>query len=337
MDDLKRQIENLKIQGLNKDIEKIFNDLSKKEKKSKKPKVVPTDVGKKWKERKELRKRKKEKEKKDKQLKSITDRYLEEEEQKGEEDDFPYLGDVEYPMYSSDSDFGKKQKKDIKGMIKKILLYGGLPTLLVVTLGVLSNKNVDKGKFKKNVKVKKDPLEKSFKQDFKHMLKRMLEKEHEDFINKSLYEKENLQDTSLRQMKRKEKQKLFEYNQDNIYITPPSTRPPSPPSTIDTVERKPLNEEERKKQRLRKIRIRMNKKLPSIFDPNEYIYIQNHKNKEKFFKYIKKKTNYRINKEGIIEIKKKNKWEPQSKYYFDKGRLFFTKGGTIEEIHEKVK
>ena len=215
MDDLKRQIENLKIQGLNKDIEKIFNDLSKKEKKSKKPKVVPTDVGKKWKERKELRKRKKEKEKKDKQLKSITDRYLEEEEQKGEEDDFPYLGDVEYPMYSSDSDFGKKQKKDIKGMIKKILLYGGLPTLLVVTLGVLSNKNVDKGKFKKNVKVKKDPLEKSFKQDFKHMLKRMLEKEHEDFINKSLYEKENLQDTSLRQMKRKEKQKRKIINNRN--------------------------------------------------------------------------------------------------------------------------
>ena len=29
------------------------------------------------------------------------------------------------------SNFGKKQKKDIKGMLKKILLYGGLPLLLL--------------------------------------------------------------------------------------------------------------------------------------------------------------------------------------------------------------
>ena len=49
--------------------------------------------------------------------------------------------------YSPDSeemdlDFGKKQKKYIKGMIKKILLYGGLPTLVVVSLGILSNKKI---------------------------------------------------------------------------------------------------------------------------------------------------------------------------------------------------
>ena len=85
-----------------------------------------------------------------------------------------------------DLDFGKKQKKDIKGMIKKILLYGGLPTLLVVSLGVLSNKKFSKKnlkqntkvkvseKLKKNTKVKVSKEEKLFKKDFVKKLKEMI-------------------------------------------------------------------------------------------------------------------------------------------------------------------
>lgn len=85
-----------------------------------------------------------------------------------------------------DLDFGKKQKKDIKGMIKKILLYGGLPTLLVVSLGVLSNKKFSKKnlkqntkvkvseKLKKNTKVKVSKKEKLFKKDFVKKLKEMI-------------------------------------------------------------------------------------------------------------------------------------------------------------------
>ena len=84
------------------------------------------------------------------------------------------------------SGFGKKQKKDIKGMIKKILLYGGLPTLVVVSLGVLSNKKFSKKnlkkntkvkvseKLKKNTKVKVSKKEKLFKKDFVKKLKEMI-------------------------------------------------------------------------------------------------------------------------------------------------------------------
>ena len=94
-------------------------------------------------------------------------------------DDEDYDSDVEMK-------FGKKQKKDIKGMIKKILLYGGLPTLLVVSLGVLSNKKFSKKnlkqntkvkvseKLKKNTKVKVSKEEKLFKKDFVKKLKEMI-------------------------------------------------------------------------------------------------------------------------------------------------------------------
>ncbi len=64
------------------------------------------------------------------------------------------------------SNFGKKQKKDIKGMIKKILLYGGLPTLLVVSLGILSNKKVTPSRVKNNTKVKVSHKEELFKKKF---------------------------------------------------------------------------------------------------------------------------------------------------------------------------
>ena len=79
-----------------------------------------------------------------------------------------------------DLGFGKKQKKDIKGMIKKILLYGGLPTLLVVSLGVLSNKKFGKGKIKKNIKVKVNEEEKRFKQSFVKLVKEIILKRKQE-------------------------------------------------------------------------------------------------------------------------------------------------------------
>ena len=56
-------------------------------------------------------------------------------------------------------------------MIKKILLYGGLPTLLVVSLGVLSNKKVTPNRVKKNIKVKANVQEKYLNKTFVSKLK----------------------------------------------------------------------------------------------------------------------------------------------------------------------
>jgi hypothetical protein len=85
------------------------------------------------------------------------------------------------PFVDSDEDmgrgFGKKQKKDIKGMIKKILLYGGLPTLVVVSLGVLSNKKFDK---KKEVKFKVSEKENRFKEVFVELVKKIILKRNKE-------------------------------------------------------------------------------------------------------------------------------------------------------------
>lgn len=117
-----------------------------------------------------------------------------------------------------DSGFGKKQKKDIKGMIKKILLYGGLPTLLVVSLGILSNKKVIPSMVNNNTKVKVSHKEREFKKKFVEELKeyyktmgeeinKIPEKGKKKLIETIENEKENIIE---------EKKNEFEYNKRKI-------------------------------------------------------------------------------------------------------------------------
>ena len=101
--------------------------------------------------------------------------------------------------------FGKKQKKDIKGMIKKILLYGGLPTLLVVSLGVLSNKKINTGKVKKNIKVKANVQEKIFKKDFVSKLKEYYKTKRGEIKKMGKKEQKNLANTQQRKENRNKK------------------------------------------------------------------------------------------------------------------------------------
>ena len=101
-----------------------------------------------------------------------------------------------------DSGFGKKQKKDIKGMIKKILLYGGLPTLLVVSLGVLSNKKFGKGKIKKNIKVKVNEEEKRFKQSFVKKIKEIILKRKQELGGMKEVKRDNVIETNKRKINR---------------------------------------------------------------------------------------------------------------------------------------
>ena len=113
------------------------------------------------------------------------------------------------PFFDSDDDmnsgFGKKQKKDIKGMVKKILLYGGLPTLLVVSLGVLSNKKINTGKVKKNIKVKANVQEKIFKKAFVSKLKEYYKAKRKEIKKMDKEEQKNLADTQTRKENRNKK------------------------------------------------------------------------------------------------------------------------------------
>tara|TARA_Y100000741_G_scaffold165943_1_gene125494 strand:+ start:11773 stop:12609 length:837 start_codon:yes stop_codon:yes gene_type:complete len=121
----------------------------------------------------------------------------------------------EYTDSDDDMSFGKKQKKDIKGMIKKILLYGGLPTLLVVSLGVLSTKKFSKknlkqntkvkvsGKLKKNTKVKVSKEEKLFKKDFVKKLKEMILKRKKELDSLEKDARNNEIELQTRQTRRK--------------------------------------------------------------------------------------------------------------------------------------
>lgn len=109
----------------------------------------------------------------------------------------------QYPF--DHNNFGKKQKKDIKGMIKKILLYGGLPTLLVVSLGVLSNKKINTGKVKKNIKVKANVQEKIFKKAFVSKLKEYYKTKRKEIKKMNKEEQKNLADTQTRKENRNKK------------------------------------------------------------------------------------------------------------------------------------
>jgi hypothetical protein len=109
----------------------------------------------------------------------------------------------QYPF--DHNNFGKKQKRDIKGMVKKILLYGGLPTLLVVSLGVLSNKKINTGKVKKNIKVKANVQEKIFKKAFVSKLKEYYKTKRKEIKKMDKEEQKNLADTQKRKENRNKK------------------------------------------------------------------------------------------------------------------------------------
>ena len=109
------------------------------------------------------------------------------------------------------SNFGKKQKKDIKGMIKKILLYGGLPTLLVVSLGILSNKKVTPSRVKNNTKVKVSHKEELFKKKFVEELKEGFKKKKKEINKMSEKDKKKLIETI-----EIEKKKIIEEKKNEI-------------------------------------------------------------------------------------------------------------------------
>ena len=122
----------------------------------------------------------------------------------------------QYPF--DHNNFGKKQKKDIKGMIKKILLYGGLPTLLVVSLGVLSNKKINTGKVKKNIKVKANVQEKIFKEAFVSKLKEYYKTKRKEIKKMGKEEQKNLADTQTRKENRNLAANVAENNKISVEI-----------------------------------------------------------------------------------------------------------------------
>lgn len=223
------------------------------------------------------------------------------------------------------SNFGKKQKKDIKGMLKKILLYGGLPLLLLVSLGVLSNTKLKGKQRKQNTKVEKDSNEIKFKKKFAKMIEQVIIIKHDEFRKLDENQKKNIIDTSKRQNSRGFTLKNF--------LTP--EKPPLPSvSSVSTVKQKPLTKEER----LRMVKIRMKKNPPSPFDPNTYIKIP--QNKESF-SYVKEKkqANYRITEKGVIEFKsKRDGWTPQKHTWNPENEMItFIRGGEIIDISVKLK
>ena len=135
----------------------------------------------------------------------------------------------QYPF--DHNNFGKKQKKDIKGMIKKILLYGGLPTLLVVSLGVLSNKKVTPNRVKKNIKVKANDQEKLFKQAFVIKLKEYYKTKGKEIKNMGEEERKNLADT----IKREENRNKKFTNPDDKLIEPSKIQIKKPPTVQELV------------------------------------------------------------------------------------------------------
>ena len=210
-----------------------------------------------------------------------------------------------------DSGFGKKQKKDIKGMIKKILLYGGLPTLLVVSLGVLSNKKFGKGKIKKNIKVKVNEEEKRFKQSFVKKIKEIILKRKQELggmkeinrlrveqevkrlkriggmkeVNRQKAEQEikrkrdRIADAALRrQLKNKLKIKQPPSNPQQSVVTPPS-----------------------KKTRLEIIKERQQQKIPS-----NKIFIRINKGNREWSVEEEKNSNYYIKNRKIYNKKGRN-------------------------------
>ena len=196
--------------------------------------------------------------------------------------------------------FGKKQKKDIKGMIKKILLYGGLPTLLVVSLGVLSNKKLGKGKIKKNIKVKVSEEEKRFKQVFVKLVKKMILKRKKELDGMEKDSKKNVIETNTRQINRRRVEQEIKRKRDRIADAAlrrqlqnklKIKQPPSNPQ--QSVVTPPS-----KKTRLEIIKERQQQKIPS-----NKIFIKIERTKENWSLEEEKDSNYYI-KNGKIYNKK---------------------------------
>lgn len=213
-----------------------------------------------------------------------------------------------------DSGFGKKQKKDIKGMIKKILLYGGLPTLLVVSLGILSNKKVTPSMVKNNTKVKVSHKEELFKKAFVRKLKeyyktkrkeiKKMDKEKKKKLietieikkKKIIEEKKNVSETIERTIRRNGQEKLSRELmaiaaekrriQNEKILTPPSTPPRQKSSNPQQSYKTPSKE----KTILEIIEERQNKKIPSnkifirINKPNQEWYVEEEKNSNYYIK-----------------------------------------------------
>lgn len=236
-----------------------------------------------------------------------------------------------------DSGFGKKQKKDIKGMIKKILLYGGLPTLLVVSLGILSNKKVIPSMVNNNTKVKVSHKEREFKKKFVEELKeyyktmgeeinKIPEKGKKKLIETIENEKENIIEEKknefeynkrkIRRNGQKESQRDLTANaaekrriqKEKILLTLPSTPPQQKSSNPQQSHKTPPTKEKRKQQGMPS-----NKKLnnTNLLNTFEQILKQNSKDS----------TNNTIDKIHIKINSKKKKWyyttEKDSNYYIN--------------------
>ena len=205
---------------------------------------------------------------------------------KGDGDE--YSPDSEEKM---DLDFGKKQKKDIKGMIKKILLYGGLPTLVVVSLGILSNKKIGKRRLKKNSKIKVSEEEIRFKKVFVKLLKKIILKRKQELSGMREDSKKNVIETNQRQINRQIRSNLRANAalKRQLKINKSSSNPQQASKTP-------------KKNRLslKIIEERMKKKTPS----NKVFLRINKDNREWSFK-DEKNSNYYISKgDGKIYNKK---------------------------------
>jgi len=187
-----------------------------------------------------------------------------------------------------DSGFGKKQKKDIKGMIKKILLYGGLPTLLVVSLGVLSNKKFGKGKIKKNLKVKVSEKENRFKQVFVKLVKEMILKRNQELDGMKKDSRVNEIELQKRQTRRQIQRDAAMRRQLKINKSPsnPQQSVVTPPS---------------KKTRLEIIKERQQQKIPS-----NKIFIRINKGDREWSVEEEKNSNYYIKNRKIYNKKGRN-------------------------------
>ena len=201
------------------------------------------------------------------------------------------------PFFDLDNDmgsrFGKKQKKDIKGMIKKILLYGGLPTLLVVSLGVLSNKKFGKGKIKKNLKVKVSEKENRFKQVFVKLVKEMILKRNQELDGMKKDSRVNEIELQKRQTRRQIQRDAAMRRQLKINKSPsnPQQSVITPPS---------------KETRLEKIKERQQQKIPS-----NKIFIKINKGNREWYVEKENNSNYYIKNGNIY-----NKKGRLSKYVF---------------------
>lgn len=222
------------------------------------------------------------------------------------------------PFFDSDDDmgssFGKKQKKDIKGMIKKILLYGGLPTLVVVSLGVLSNKKFGKGKIKKSSKIKVSEEEKLFKQVFVKKLKEIIlkRKKELDALNKDA--RQNEIELQNRQINRKKQRDLMANAaiRRQLKINKPSSNPQSsirtPPSNVNRLEL--IRKRQQQSLPRNKIFIRIDKRNQEWFyeeEKNSNYYIKNGKI---YNKTTKKSTNYIYTDKDGLALKTNNQIQP---------------------------